>query len=78
MKFLEYPGAIIITTVVVGMAFFQFLILVEAYRRFVKEMNEAFNKPWFVSPKAERSYMRRRPGVMTVANDQNVWRSVIR
>lgn len=69
---------IFIATLVLGMTLFQFLIMWEAWRQFVKQMHKALNIQWFVLPKAERSYMRRRPGVMTVENDKSVWRDIIK
>jgi len=67
---------IVIATIGLGMALFQFLIMREAWRQFVKQMHKSLNIQWFVMPKAERSYMRRRPGVMTVEKDKSVWRYV--
>jgi hypothetical protein len=66
------------TTVVIGMTLFQLLIMWEAWRQFVKQMHKSLNIQWFVLPKAERSYMRRRPGVMTVENDKSVWIDIIK
>lgn len=69
---------IVFMTVTLGMTLFQLLILCEQWRQFIREMDRVLSIKWFVNPLVERPFMRRIPGVMTVENDPNRWRGIIK
>lgn len=70
---------IILITLTLGMLFFQFLVSLEAFRKFIKQFNRELNITWFHLPKQEKPWMHAAPSTMTLSSKarEKAWRQLI-
>lgn len=55
---------ILLATILSGLALFQFLVAIEAYRRIRNDTMRWTRIVWYSEPSVERTYQRRQAGVM--------------